>query len=154
MLDAKKTIVYNIRDLSLHIRHYIHHNDAHFIKHELEGDGPMDKVSRLQGMAIGFMYSHQNHQIIQKDLEKGMFISKSTASGLVNRMVKNGLIYTTPSADDARVKCLNLTNHALDIMHEIDEQAAKTEAVLRKGINEDELKVFFKVLDQIKENTK
>lgn len=154
MFDAKETIVYNIRNLSLHISHYIHHHDEKFMKHEFENDGRKDRVSRLQGMAIGFMYTNRDKQIIQKDFEKAMFISKSTASGLVNRMVKNGLVYTSPSAEDARVKCLNLTSHAMDVMYEIDKQATKTEEALRRGIDPDELKVFFKVLNQIKENTK
>ncbi|KRN99901.1 MarR family winged helix-turn-helix transcriptional regulator [Companilactobacillus kimchiensis] len=150
MLNPKETIVYNVRDLSLHISHYIQGS----MHEQMDDDGPKDKISRLQGMAIGFMYTHRNHQIIQKDFEKGMFISKSTASGLVKRMVKNGLIYTTPSTDDARVKCLNLTNHALDIMNEVDRWAKITEETLRRGIDQDELVIFFKVLNQIRENTK
>lgn len=151
MLDPKTMLVFNIRDLSLHIARYI---DSHKKSDHFPNTGVSDRVSRLQGMTVGFLYSHKGKQVIQKDMEKNMFISKSTASGLVKRMVKNGLIYTTPSPEDARVKCLKLTNHALDIMHEIDQEATETEAVLRKGIDDDDLKVFFKVLKQIKENTK
>jgi hypothetical protein len=39
-------------------------------------------------------------------------------------------------------------------MHEIDKNAARTEEKLRQGIDPNELEIFFKVLKQIKENTK
>lgn len=155
MLDPKTMIVFNVRDLSLHISHYIHHEQKHNGKENPFADKKAsDRISRLQGMAVGYLYNQKGQQIIQKDLEKVMFISKSTASGLVNRMVKNGLIYTTPSSEDARVKCLNLTNYALDVMHEIDKNVARTEEALRQGIDPDDLETFFKVAKQIKENTK
>lgn len=154
MFDPKKMIVANVRDLSLSIKRYMQNENGMPKDPFGEGNEHFDRTSRLQGMAIGFMYSHQGHQFIQKDIEKGMHVSKSTASGLVQRMVKNGLVYTTPSANDARVKCLNLTNHAIDIMQEIDKQATKTEKDLSRGIDPKDLETFFKVIRQIKENTK
>lgn len=153
MLDPKTMIVFNVRDLSLHISHYIH-KDQQKHTNPFADKGATDRISRLQGMAVGFLYSHNGQQVIQKDMEKGMFIGKSTASGLVKRMVKNGLVYTTPSADDARVKCLNLTNYALNVMQEIDREAAKTEKQLRQGISDEDMATFFKVMQQIKENAK
>jgi len=151
MIDFKKTILFNLRETTIHIAHYIHHNE----KHAME-DNPFDgdRVSRLQGMAVGFLYVHDGQQVIQKDLEKGMSISKSTVSGLVKRMIKNGLIYTSPSSSDARVKCLNLTTYAIDIMNDINRQASETEEVLKKDISEEDLAIFFKVLKQIKQNAK
>jgi len=151
MLDFKKTILFNLRDTTIHISHYIHHNEKHAMEHN-PFDG--DRVSRLQGMAVGFLYLHEGQQVIQKDLEKGMSISKSTVSGLVRRMIKNGLVYTSPSSDDARVKCLNLTNYAIDIIEDINRQASETEDVLKEGIDEEDLAIFFKVLKQIKQNAK
>jgi len=154
MLDFKKTIVFNIRDVSIHISHYIHGNGERHPGDNPFDDGKHDRVSRLQGMAAGYIFTHKDQQVIQKDLEKGMSIGKSTASGLVKRMVKNGLIYTAPSSTDARVKCLYLTTYAIDIMHAINEHAIMTEKALRKGISEEDLATFFKVLNKIRENTK
>ncbi|CAJ2236360.1 MarR family winged helix-turn-helix transcriptional regulator [Companilactobacillus paralimentarius] len=154
MINFKKTIVYNIRDLSKHISHYIQNSyekkgeDSAFETHESE------RISRLQGMTAGFLYLHQDRQVIQKDLEKELSISKSTASGLVQRMVKNGLLYTTPSANDARVKCLNLTTYAKNAVNEINDQAELTEKALQQGISPEDLATFFKVIDQIRKNTK
>ncbi|CAJ1202903.1 hypothetical protein CPR19088_GLDEOEPO_01030 [Companilactobacillus paralimentarius] len=153
MFDPKDMIAFNIRDVSQHIFHYIHderskHGDNPFVDNHAS-----DRISRLQGMAVGFVHSHRD-QVIQKDLEEGMRISKSTASGLVQRMVKNGLLYTTPDENDARVKCLHLTSYAEDIMQEIDKSATATEIKLRQGISAEDLATFFKVLNQIKENTK
>jgi len=154
MLDFKETIVFNIRDVSIHISHYIHKNGEKQHGDNPFDDGKHDRVSRLQGMAAGYIFTHSGQRVIQKDLETAMSIGKSTASGLVKRMVKNGLIYTTTSSTDARVKCLYLTTFAIDIMNEINRHAVMTEEVLKKGISEDDLAVFFKVLDQIRENAK
>jgi len=154
MLDFKKTILFNLRDTTIHISHYIHNNEKTAMEDNPFDGGLHDRVSRLQGMAVGFLVHNKSQQVIQKDLEKGMSISKSTASGLVKRMIKNGLIYRTPSSSDARVKCLNLTTYAVDIMQDISKQASETEDVLKTGIDEDDLAVFFKVLDQIRENAK
>ena len=154
MLNFKKTIVYNIRDLSNHISHYIQNNDEKKVGESVFATHSSERISRLQGMTAGYLYTHQDRQVIQKDLEKGMSISKSTASGLVQRMVKNGLIYTTPSPDDARVKCLNLTTYAKNAMSEINSQAEDTERRLQQGISPEDLATFFKVIDQIRENTK
>lgn len=152
-MNFKKTIVYNVRDLSIHISHYIKSNDEKRVGDDVFGRHTNERISRLQGMTAGFLYTHQDKQIIQKDLEQGMSISKSTASGLVQRMVKNGLIYTTPSTDDARVKCLNLTTYAKEAMSEINKQAEMTEEVLKKDISPEDLATFFKVIEQIRKNT-
>ncbi|HIY91862.1 MarR family winged helix-turn-helix transcriptional regulator [Companilactobacillus sp. HBUAS56275] len=154
MLNFKETIVYNVRDLSIHISHYIKNNDEEKVGENVFATHGSERISRLQGMTAGFLYTHQDGQVIQKDLEKAMSISKSTASGLVHRMVKNGLIYTTPSPDDARVKCLNLTTYAKNAMEAINAQAENTEEVLKQGISPEDLATFFKVIDQIRKNTK
>ncbi|MFC6177484.1 MarR family winged helix-turn-helix transcriptional regulator [Companilactobacillus huachuanensis] len=151
MFDPRTMIAFNIRDVSQQIFNYIHNEGESHDTNPFKDNHASDRISRLQGMAVGFIHSHKD-RVIQKDLEKTMHISKSTASGLVHRMVKNGLLYTTPATDDARVKCLHLTNYAEDIMQEIDKSANATEAKLRQGISEEDLETFFKVLKQIKMN--
>ncbi|AUI71882.1 MarR family winged helix-turn-helix transcriptional regulator [Companilactobacillus alimentarius] len=154
MLNFKETIAYNVRDLSVHIFRYIHSNNEKMDGNNPFDNGSRDRISRLQGMTAGFIHMNEDHQVIQKDLEKGLSISKSTASGLVQRMVKNGLVYTMPSPDDARVKCLYLTTYAKDVMNEITIQAEQTEKELQRGISDEDLATFFRVLKQIKKNAK
>ncbi|WP_334331829.1 MULTISPECIES: MarR family winged helix-turn-helix transcriptional regulator [unclassified Companilactobacillus] len=152
MLNFKKTIVYNIRDLSIHISRYIHAHDEISTGTNPFDDGKKSRISRLQGMSIGFLFMHQGEVVIQKDLEREMSITKSTASGLVHRMVKNGLVYTSPSPNDARVKCLNLTTHAQEMIKEINRQATETEKVLQANISPEDLETFFRVAEQIRKN--
>ena len=154
MFDPKNMIVFNVRDLSLKISHYIHHDQKKRGNNPFTDNQINDRVSRLQGMTMGYIRSRNGHQVIQKELEKVLGVSKSTTSGLVKRMVKNGLIYTAPSPDDARVKCLYLTTFAEDIVQYVDKLSTETEVKLRQGIDEDDLAIFFKVLNQIKENAK
>ncbi|MFD1418106.1 MarR family winged helix-turn-helix transcriptional regulator [Companilactobacillus keshanensis] len=145
MINPKTTITFQIRDLSLKIDRYVksnypifNHDDKHF--------------SKLQGMAAGYLFLNDSKEIFQRDLEHAMSISKSTASGLVSRMVKNGIIETTPSGKDARYKRLILRQEAKDAMIEVDASAQEIEKSLSEGISKEDMKTFFKVIKMISDN--
>lgn len=145
MIDPRETIIFQVRSLYLKLDRYV--KNEYPIFHE--GKGP---VSKTQGMAIGFFYRNQDKEVFQKDLEEAMSISKSTASGLVSRMVKNGLVERTPSVHDARYKRIRLTKETMSEMNKIDSAADHLENSLKKDISSEDLKVFFKVLEKIYDN--
>ncbi|WP_334329262.1 MarR family winged helix-turn-helix transcriptional regulator [Companilactobacillus sp. HBUAS59699] len=145
MIDPGKTIMFQIRDVSLKIDRYVKANYAIFNEDHKH-------ISKLQAMASGYLAMNDDKEIFQRDLEHAMSISKSTASGLVSRMVKNGIIETTPSSKDARYKRLLLTKEAREAMTKIDAAAQKVEESLSKDISDEDMKTFFKVLKQISNN--
>lgn len=145
MIDPGKTIMFQIRDVSLKIDRYVKANYAIFNEEHKH-------ISKLQAMASGYLAMNDDKEIFQRDLEHAMSISKSTASGLVSRMVKNGIIETTPSSKDARYKRLILTKGAREAMTRIDTAAQKVEESLGKDISDEDMKTFFKVLKQISDN--
>lgn len=145
MIDPGKTIMFQIRDVSLKIDRYVKANYAVFNEDHKH-------ISKLQAMASGYLAMNDDKEIFQRDLEHAMSISKSTASGLVSRMVKNSIIETAPSSKDARYKRLLLTKEAREAMTKIDAAAQKVEESLSKDISDEDMKTFFKVLKQISDN--
>jgi len=145
MIDPETTIMFQIRCASLKIDRYIK------AQYPIFNHAP-EHISKLQGMAAGYIAMNDDHEVFQRDLEHGMSISKSTASGLVQRMVKNGIIETSPSSQDARYKRLMLTQQARAKMQEVDNAASEVESSLKKDISDDDMKTFFKVLKQISKN--
>lgn len=109
-------------------------------------------VTGMQRWIIGFLYRNKDKDIFQRDLEEEFSIRRSTATGILQLMEKNELIIRQPVSHDARLKKLVLTPMAIEIQKMIIEEITENEIKLRKGISEDDLEVFFKVLKQIKNN--
>lgn len=142
MLDPQTTILFRVRALSLALNKYVQNANPVFNR---------KPISQQQGMAAGYLFTHRDQEVFQRDLEQAMGISKSSASGLVGRMEKNGVIVTAPAAD-IRYKRIMLTRDSVKMMTEVDAAAQKMENMLSSGISDEDLATCFKVLDQIKTN--
>jgi len=109
-------------------------------------------ISMMQQWIIRFLADHEGEDIYQKDLEKKFHIGKSTLTAMLDVMEKNDLVMRTPSTKDARCKKLTLTRRALGIHEEVRKDIEQFEAQMREGIDEEELEIFFKVLNKMIEN--
>ena len=69
-------------------------------------------------------------------------------------MIKNNIITTISSKEDARSKEILLTENGIKINKEIEENILKFDKILKNNINSDDLRIFFKVTKQIQENLK
>lgn len=103
-----------------------------------------------------YLYRNRSSNIYQKDIEEAFSIRRSTATGVLQRMEKSGLIIRTSCNFDARLKTIGLTDKALSLLQRIDESLDETETIVRKGISESDLDIFFKVakkmIDNMEEN--
>ena len=112
----------------------------------------MKNITGVQKWVIGYLSDHKGKDIFQRDLEEEFSIRRSTATGILQLMEKNGLITREPVSYDARLKKLILTPKALDIQCEIHREIEAHDKKLRSGISQEELDVFFKVMNKIKQN--
>ncbi len=99
-----------------------------------------------------YLYKNREKDIYQKDIEEAFSIRRSTATGVLQRMEKSGLVTRTPCSFDARLKSLSITDKALSILQKIDESIEQTETIVRKDISEEELDIFFKVINKMIKN--
>lgn len=109
-----------------------------------------------QGQVLRFLDSRGENQdlVLIKDIEKELNISKSVASNLVKRMVRNGLVELEASPSDKRAKFVRLTEKSRSQMQEVKAFFERIDKQLMEDIDEDELLIFEKVLGQLQENIK
>lgn len=71
---------------------------------------------------------------------------------MLNNMEKSHLIQRVPVSEDARLKKIILTEKSIMLYEKISIAIDSVENKLIKEITEDELKVFYSVLDKIRKN--
>ena len=112
----------------------------------------IDKVTGTHGFALGFLHRNKDRDIFQKDFEKEFDIRRSTASHILSLMEENGMIARESVPYDARLKKIVLTEKALNIQTEVMCFFDNLEKEFEKDISEEELQIFYSVLDKINSN--
>ncbi len=120
--------------------------------HALESAGHGYIVTGMQGHIMGYLCHNRDKEIFQRDIEAEFLIRRSTATGILQLMEKNGLIRRQPVARDARLKQIVLTERALTVHHAIEEKLDELEVQMRRKISDEEMEIFFSVVDRMKEN--
>lgn len=112
------------------------------------------EVTQVQGWIIGFirMRDEAGLETFQKDVEKAYEIRRSTATGILQLLEKNGYLKRQSVSEDARLKKLVLTTKAIEVHDRIIARIEVFEERISEGISEEEKEVFFQVVDKIKNN--
>lgn len=124
------------------------------IKRDIERTHPaeLDRTKGVHGWAIGYFYNNRNRDIFQRDFEEHFSIRRSTATGILQLMEKNGLITRESVETDKRLKKIMLTEKAIEIHNTIIKDIESREARLSRNLTDEELEAFFKIVDKIKAN--
>ena len=109
-------------------------------------------VTLMQGKIMKYLFLNKDKKIFQKDIEDELKLRRSTVSGILKTMEKNGHIIKIDNDKDARKKQVILTERSLEKGKEIREKMINFEKLLRKDITDEELNIFFIVMDKIKNN--
>lgn len=141
-MPKQRQIGFEIRTINNLIKRY-------FEQHKPEG---LEESTGVHGWAIGYFYENRNKDVFQRDFELHFSIRRSTATNMLKLMEKNGLIRRESVDYDARLKKIVLTEKAIAIHKSAIENIFFLEDTLKRGISEEELKLFYKVLDKVKDN--
>lgn len=106
----------------------------------------------IQAGILRYLFVNSDKEIYQRDLEKEFLIRRSTISGILSTMEKNKMIRRIDSSLDLRVKRIILTNDCLERINSLEKETEKFEENLCMGITDEELEMFFSVIDKIKDN--
>ena len=131
------------------------HRSSRLVKRYMDNDASkryVEKMTGTHGWAIGFFYHNRDRDVFQKDFEQEFNIRRSTASNILSLIEKNGLIKRESVPYDARLKKITLTQKALDVQSVVDKAFENLENTMRDGISEEELEIFFRVIDKINNN--
>lgn len=127
---------------------------SHQLKRQMciqeEEDSLTTNMQRL--MLHYILFESLKREIYQKDVEKEFQIRRSTATGTLQILEKNGFITRKPVEKDARLKKLVPTAKAEGVREHILENIRYIEELLVGNIPEEKLAVCREVLKQMSEN--
>ena len=112
----------------------------------------MEKATGKNGWIIGYLAQNQEKEIFQRDIETEFSMRRSTVSNMIKLMEQKGYIARESVPGDARLKRLVLTEKSMDTYAHMMEEIHHSEEQMRKGISEEELSVFFHVMEMIQRN--
>ncbi len=110
-------------------------------------------TTNMQRLVLHYiLFESLKGDIYQKDVEKEFQIRRSTATGTLQILEKNGFITREAVKRDARLKKLVPTEKAQGVRRHILENIQYIEALLAKDIPGEKLEVCREVLKQMSEN--
>lgn len=112
----------------------------------------VEEIKGINGWVISYFYENRDKDIFQRDFEEKFSIRGSTASRMLKNMEQKGFIERQSVANDARLKKIVLTEKAIKQHNIIMNDIIKREKRLKNGIDEEELDVFFKVMNKLTAN--
>lgn len=143
-MDRSKAIGFVVKTLSNQFKRQI---DISISKCDIDG------ITGMQCWVIGYIFDNvEKKDIFQKDVEIEFNIRRSTATGILQLMEKNGLIIRQPVSFDARLKKLILTEKALGIHQKIEDQIIIVEQRGAKDLTKEEIETFFRLVNKISKN--
>ncbi|MEE1031143.1 MAG: MarR family transcriptional regulator [Ruminococcus sp.] len=99
-----------------------------------------------------YLYENSDKDVFQKDLEAKFSIARSTASGILQLMEKKGFIERVSVERDARLKKIILTEKGVVFHKQNIQLTEEFEYLMKKGISQEELEIFFRVVRTMREN--
>ena len=130
----------------------------HMLSHEMKRHHPIDKVviedlTILQKHILKYILLETMHRdLYQKDIEEEFQIRKSTVTGYVQLMEKNGFLTRESDKDDARKKRLVPTAKAEELRGLILEDIKRNEKMMVEGIKEEDVTICKQVLYHVLQN--
>lgn len=111
-----------------------------------------EKPTRMQSWIIGYLYENRNRDVYQKDVQAHFSVRRSTVTGILQLMEKNGWITRISVEGDARLKKLGLTPQAIELHERIEESIQRAEQQLSKGLTPGEKQLFLELCQRIAQN--
>ena len=110
---------------------------------------------RLQGTNIGTSeyecldFIRKNSGVSQEKLRSFLNIDKAAVTRMIANLERKGYVYRLQDENDKRVKKMFVTDKTVDIKHLTTSIESSFYEWLLEDVNEDEKKVFLKVLNEI-----
>ncbi|MBU3099447.1 MULTISPECIES: MarR family winged helix-turn-helix transcriptional regulator [Clostridium] len=143
-MDRSKAIGFVVKTLSNQVKRQI---DISVSKCEIDG------ITGMQCWIIGYLCDNvDKRDVFQKDVEIAFNIRRSTATVILQLMEKNELITREAVSCDARLKKLILTEKAFGIHLKIEAQIIQVEQKIAKGLTNEEIETFLRLVNKISKN--
>ena len=116
---------------------------SHKLKKRMNADVQSLGITGVQSRIMHYiLIKCTEGPVFQRDVENAFDMCRSTATGILQLMEKNGLILRENVASDARLKSLIPTKKAEQLDAQIGELLRQTERRLTQGLSDEQLALF------------
>lgn len=112
----------------------------------------IDEVTLMHGWIIRYLYTNQDKDVFQKDIEQYFSIGRSTVTNIIQLMERKGYIARESVEHDARLKKVVLTEKGIRNQEMLEDLVESLDTRLVDGITDEELSVFYSVIEKLKRN--
>ncbi len=144
-MEYREDIGFQIRTLSHLVKRMV--DQTAFSGEELHPTG-------VQGWIIGYLYIHRHQDVFQRDIQEQFSIRRSTVTGILQLMEKNGLITRSSVEQDARLKKLELTQKGIELHERVERSIRQVEEKIANYLTPEEKAEFIRLCEKIRENLK
>lgn len=126
---------------------------SHKVKKRLNATLAEQGITGVQSRIMHYILTHgEKGPVFQRDVEEAFGLSRSTTTGIVQLMEKNGLIRRESVASDARLKRLVPTEKAGRIEEQVKVRIREIESRLTRNVSPGQMKVFLEVAEKMSVN--
>lgn len=123
------------------------------IKRQFDDTTSRGTLTGMQERFLHFILAHSSEQdVFQKDLEEEFNLRRSTATGILQLMEKNNLLYRESVDYDARLKKIVVTEKGAQMKKKVVESIRILEEKIKYGIADGDMDTFFRVMQQMSKN--
>ncbi len=125
------------------------------VKRKLDQIALKHGITGMQAFFLKYINDKsQERDVFQKDIEKIFDIRRSSVSTMLSCMEKKKYIKRESIPDDKRVNKIVLTELGLKTHQEVDSDIKKYKEGLLHNLSEEEVDLFYRLLEKLSENTK
>lgn len=110
-------------------------------------------VTGVQSRVMHYILMHcKDGPVFQKDVEEAFGLSRSTATGILQLLEKNGVILRESVESDGRLKSLVPTRKAVEMDAQVRASVRKIEKLMTRGISSGQLELFYETITKMSAN--
>ena len=126
---------------------------SHQLKRRMNCHEEEDSLTNMQRHVLHYiLLQSMSRDIYQKDVEAEFQIRRSTATGILQLLEKNGFILRKAEDRDARLKKIVPTEKAEKVREHVLMNIDRTEKIIRQGIPDEKMAVCIETLELISAN--
>lgn len=114
----------------------------------------LSDITGVQGFIIGYLYTNNDRDIFQRDLEQQFNLRRSSITSVLNNLEKKGYIKREAVDEDKRLKQVVLTNKGIEHQKMIIKIINNYEETLHFDFTDEEFKTLSNLLDKLYNNIK
>ena len=123
------------------------------MKRRIDQSVTNQKLTGVQGRVLHYILANvDDHLVFQRDIEEEFNLRRSTATGILQLMERNGVIRRESVDYDARLKSIIPTDEGRTLQARVDKDLQEMENCITQGFSSEEKQTLIRLLRRISQN--